>query len=459
MRTLNSGSAEDPRALRGALPHSFDRRSGSCAGGRFTAYRRAARLLLACLGLVVWAGVGPLHAEVLTVPGDHPDLESALLAAADDDVILVQTDDRQAPFGLLVTRPVTIVGDPVCNIDLRFGGVHLKGPGYGRVTLVNCTLDYASADENGYRSLWGGDFDELTLVGCRIVHENLAPSGLITSSYPAVDLFGEMVLTVVDSELRGGNAGSDVCAPPALYQTGREGVFAPDATVVLVNSEVTGGNGGRDGLGGTTLDICCASCSCPSDLSSWGGRGGDGIVAREVHAWNTEFVGGVGISWYAFPKGTDSEPEGTPVLCGRQPDGQPAVVDLPLVQRVTEAFGATSSQASLGGAWTLTWQPEIARACPLGSPGCGPGGVGVLVASLSAPQAPLGVGLDHVYVDPLAFAVLATFQAGRPGQLALPVPEQLDTLGLVVTAQVVVTSGRVTGPAVGVVVPVAAAYE
>ena len=392
-------------------------------------------------------------ADVLVVPDDHARLEDAVAAADGGDVILVRTTAEQGAFGVRVTKPLTIVGDPICNVDLRFGGIELDGPGGGVVTLVNVAVDYLSADENGYPSLWGGGFDELHLVGSRIVHQNLAPSGLITSSHPALDLDGPMLVTVVDSELVGGNAGSDVCAPPTLYQNGREAILAPEATVILLDSTATGGNGGRDGFGGVTLDMCCASCECPSDLASWGGAGGDGVVAAELHALRSTVRGGEGIAWYAFPSGTDANPAGTPTYCGERPDGARYVVSGSLVVSAASPLFADTTRPPLSGEWGLGWDVQALPTCRPGESGCYLGATGLLLASVTPLRRPFAFGAYWGYLDVGTIGLVATFPATRPSELQLAVPSDLRLVGTTVTAQVALSTGYLSPPVVGTIVP------
>ena len=399
----------------------------------------------------------PAGADTLVVPDDFSSLEEAVDAADAGDLILVQTTQEQGRFGIFVDKSLTIMGDPICNIDLRLGGIELAGPGRGSVTLVNCEIDYISADENGYRSLWGSGFEEVHLVGCRVVHQNLAPSGLITSSYPAIDLEGELLLTLTESELIGGHAGSDACSPPAFYQNGSAGIMAPDAVVVLIDSSVTGGNGGPNGPAGNTLDMCCSSCSCPDDLSLWGGHGGDGVVARELHSWRSSVRGGNGIAWYAFPGGTDHNPTGMPTLCGQQPDGTALRVTEELVLGGRSSLYTATSRPRLGSEWTLTWDVDFLPACrgggTVGGMDCYRDATALLLSSFGPPRVPLAIGGLWTYLDPSAFRVLTVFPALSEGEIDLVIPNSLPLVGLGITLQVALTNGDLSGPVVGIVVP------
>ena len=175
-------------------------------------------------------------ADVIVVPTDVLHLEAAIELASPGDEIIVQTPASQNWNGSpTVDKPLTIIGDPVCNIDIGALGLRLDGDGAGELTLVNVNIQYKWADADGRPALVGGGFDSVRLVGCSIRHNNLSPSGFVTMSYPAVELADVDLLTVVESELLGGPGGADDCVSFGAAESfvdGREGVLgaavAPD---------------------------------------------------------------------------------------------------------------------------------------------------------------------------------------------------------------------------------------
>lgn len=261
--------------------------------------------------------------DVILVPDDQPDLPAAIAAAAAGDTILVQTAADQNVFGsgVVLDKALTIVGDPVCRIDVFGSGLQLNGPGTGEVVLRNVSIQYAFGDSNGAETLYGGGFDSVRLIDCSILHDNVAGSGLITQSYPAVDLPTVQQLSAVRCNLLGGPAGSDDCVTPAFYVDGREGIRAPQASVLLVQSLVRGGRGGQG--------VESTFAPCPGDLAGWGGKGGDGVVAARVRSVSSFVHGGPGITWLSYL--SEMCHVGGTVPCGQQPNGDPFVVSGSLV--------------------------------------------------------------------------------------------------------------------------------
>ena len=240
-------------------------------------------LLLAALALTPSATAGEI-----VVPTDQPDLQAALAAAAPGDVIRVRTNADQAVApSLVIDKPVTILGEPVCNIRIQHLGPHgieLQGPGSGEVTLARVDLRYASQDSSGARAIFGGGFDVVHLVDSDIVHDHAPFSGLITESYPAVELTGVTLLSVAGSHLRGGRAGADsYCVSPSSFHftDGRAGIDAPNTAVLLTDSVVEGGVGGD----GTEV----AFLPCDTSLDGWGGRGGAGVRGDALRSYPRDF--------------------------------------------------------------------------------------------------------------------------------------------------------------------------
>ena len=396
-------------------------------------------LLLAVVGLSR-AGL----ADVIVVPDDQPDLQAAIAAASAGDTVVVRTaaDQNTGGNGVVLDKALTIVGDPLCEIQVFGfgGGLQLAGPGAGEVVLVGLSIRYSQVDSSGVPLLYGGGFDAVHLIDCAIRHDNAALTGLITTSHPAVDLPTVSELSVVDCDLLGGPAGSDACIPAGVYTNGREGIRAPVASVLLLDSRVIGGRGG---VGNEfTFD------PCPGDLATWGGRGGDAVVAAEVHSFNSTVTGGSGVTWQSYVSGLCDV--GGTLACGTQPDGARFVVGGVLVEASCSRLTQPDPRISLGGAWTLDWDPSDPTCVPLGS-NCPPGCLALLYAALAHPIDPVPLGTGWSFLDPSAALLLTTFPAASPFQLVLPVPPAVALLGLPVTAQAMLTTGEPSGPTAGLV--------
>lgn len=385
----------------------------------------------------------------IRVPADQPDLATALAVAAPGDVIRVQTPADQAPASgasLLVDKPVTIVGEPVCRIDLQGfglpadGGLKLAGPGHGEVVLMGVELSYQVGFEDGMPSLAGGGFDALRLYDCKILHDNFTPTGAITRAFPAVELAGVAELTVVGSELLGGWRYSDTCIPTFLHGNGEAGIEAPGTSVLLVDSSVTGGSGGG------SVEYWLAAC--PTDLDSLPGVGGDGVVAAELHSWNTTITPGAGTQVWVDPIGFCSSGM---IFCGTSSNGQPYIVGGTVSVNGCSRLTHASSRVPLGGVWQLDWDP-VGAGCLPSLAGCGTCPA-FLFVDLAAPGSPIDFAGSWVYLNPGTAFLALNFPSNLPFSALLPVPPIPVLAGLEVSAQVMIGTGALSGPVSGVLAP------
>lgn len=396
--------------------------------------------------LLVLSLTGRVFAGQIVVPHDQPHLAAAIAAASHDDVIVVRTSADQNVSGapIVIDRAITIIGDPVCNISLfgTTGGLQLAGPGTGEVVLSGLRIYYTATDSNGIPSLSGTGFDAVRLIGCDIQHKNLQPTGLITKSFAAVSLPKVKQLTVIDSVLLGGPAGSDDCSDVSFYINGQDGIFAPNSSVLIVDSTVTGGRGG--------LAFESTYKTCPASLATWGGKGGNGVRAAEVHAWNSVVFGGAGVTWLSFDSGLCNV--GSVTTCGTQPDGAAFVVSGPLANNPCSRLIQPTAEIPLGGSWSLVWDPTKPGCLPLGT-GCAGSCTGHLFLSFEHPIDPFLFQGSWVFLDPNASWLLTSFPSDLPQLWSYPVPISASLIGVPISAQVLLSNGELSGPTQGLLVP------
>lgn len=397
------------------------------------------------LGLCLLAPAA--SAGEIIVPTDQPNLAAALAVAGPADVIVVRTAlPQNVPGGqLVVDVPLVIVGDPVCRIDLEgvapSGGMQLAGPGYGELTLINVDMGYAEYSANGVASLWGTGFDAVRLYSCDIRHDNLQPTGLVTEVFPAVDLTGVAELSATDCYLLGGSADSFDCAFVSFYRDGEPAIQAPGAAVTVIDSHVQGGWGSQGEV--------TAYEACPPSLDSWPGSGGAGIVAAEAYTWASTVLGGAGATWATDLSFSCS---GASAPCGTKPDGPAFVVGGTVSMNPCSRLTQATTEAPIGGVWSLTWDALAAPCLPLGT-GC-PGGCTVfLFLDPAAPSKPFPFQTDHVYLNPGTAFLVSAFPSLTTRQIDLPIPAQPVLVGLPLTAQALLTSGELSGPVSGLITP------
>ena len=330
--------------------------------------------------ILLFATISPHAAanQTLVVPQDHPDLQTALNAASDGDTIVVQTSAVQFGFpdGIVVDKSVTIRGEPICEIENGFGaGLLLAGDGDDVLRLENVLIAYASATLDGSPPITGQGFRTLELVQSTVEQDNFP--GFVTASFPGIELLDAEQITVIDSYVEGGKAGTDGCVFESLlpqYVDGSPGIRAPQADVVLVRSTVEGGRGGL------TEET---PVPCPVDLDDWPGKGGAGVVAANLYAQDSTFTGGAGATWRSFTSGLCGVDPFE--VCGTQPEGPQAVVS-GTVQFATVLLYADQSEIPLqtGGSQGLALSAGPSNA----------GAVYLVLGSTSgsSPGVPIGAG-------------------------------------------------------------------
>lgn len=301
------------------------------------------RFATSCLLLAL--GLSPAAAaDTLIVPDDHPTLAAAIDAAQPFDTVLVRTSLDQNGLGpVFVDKSLTVRGEPVCNFDLGTPALILNGPGGARLELENVVMGYGFTDANARASLSGTGFEEVLLKGCEILHDNVAGSGLISLTEPAVDLPQVQRLALLDTVLLGSPAGADGCVIDIFqYANGEPGIFAPNADVTLLSSEVTGGRGGQVE---TTVQ------PCPGDIAEWPGKGGAAIVAANVFQTASTTTGGQGALWRSQVLGLCDV--GQSVVCGFQPQAAAFDVLGSVVDRELGLLASPPSVSLSGGTQVL----------------------------------------------------------------------------------------------------------
>ncbi len=369
----------------------------------------------------------PSAAAELRVPGDYPNLQAAIDAAAAGDVIVVSTGYTQDP--VVIDKALTILGDPMFSVRTECGfpgactdcpepdhAFRLAGPGTGRVVIGNAQTTsfdcfYPAA------SIGGGGFDELHLFNVEF-HPVSGQTGLgYGSSTIQVDV---PHVLVEGSSIRGGIVDCDHCSG-FLYDVVYAAIEAPASAVTILNSEVVGGGNAY---------FCCQGCTCPAGLPE-GGKGGNGVVASEVFVDSASTVaGGAGSTFYAYPG-----PAGTGgVACGKKRDGVAFIAGaVHALPGAVTGSGATR----LGGTFTLSFEV--------------PGPLAVLYLSLRVGEPVLVPGSGYSYLHTPVLAQPVT--TGSPQTLAFAVPPAPELVGLERAFQILDFTLGLTAPAVALLGP------
>jgi hypothetical protein len=365
------------------------------------------------------------HADQITVPGDQPDLQAAIDAAAPGDVIVVQTSTPQD--GVVVDKPLIVVGDPLAEVLIGPGcgargqaAFELLGPGAGTLVLVNVRTSPGADCFQPAPAIRGGGFDELHLFECEILPAADGQTGLGHGA-PGISVSVGFVL-LASSTVVGGTADSDHCAG-FLLGDGEPGIEAPASTVVVLDSMVSGGGPGT---------LCCQFCACPPNLSGLGGVGGEGLLAAELYVANSSIEGGAGATHRAYPL---DEASGGAVVCGTQPSGTPFVVGSFVLLAPGDLTGPARMQ--VGSTWTLSWSTPSALNAFYWSIG-------------SVPPYPVGTGLG--FLDPASARRAGTVPGGMHA-LNLAVPNLPGLIGLELAFQLVDPASGPTRPVIAVIAP------
>jgi len=358
-------------------------------------------------------------AQVIDVPGDFPDPQSAVVAAPDGATILVHGGQW---LPLVIDRPLTLVGDglPLFLPDgpppTALSPVTLAGPGHGVVRLVGIQLG-GGVDGSVYEacdpSISGGGFDALHVFDSLIVG---APWQFAYNfTFPGADAIDVDVplVWVERCTVRGADAAAGDNATHMTAVDAGDGIVST-GTVVLLDSSAQGGDGPQlswdDGGGGGCPPVCP------------GGAGGDGVACQRLERANASISAGAGSVWL--------DENGISTCC-EGPAGSALVVgeDVPLANDLV-----ASGPALLGQPWTLSWSLPGPAVILFVSAGVGP-----------APQ--LGAPKLHLLPPLFVGAVLAT-----PSSLPVTVPPDTTLTGLEFGVQVYSIQGW-SRPVAGVLGP------
>jgi hypothetical protein len=388
----------------------------------FRCFLLALCLLGVCASLV--------SAEEIHVPGDYPDLKTAVRWASAGDVILVSTGVIQDP--VVIDKSLTILGDPVLKIGVKCGfdpictlcppadhGFRLEGPGAGRVVIGNAVSFHLDCFWPA-SVIGGGGFEELHVFNSTF-SATIALSG-VANGFSTIKVDVPHVL-IDGSEVVGGKPDADDCygdghLPSEIYAA----IEAPASEVTILSSRISGG-------GDSHFYCCMGGCTCPAELPS-GGDGGHGVVANAVFVDSASVVtGGEGSTFFA--KLSSSDPG---VQCGTKPDGAAFVAGA--VHPLPGAI-AGSGVTPLGGTFTLTFNV--------------PGPLAVLFVSpqIRAPVHIHGAGFSYL-ASPL---FVGPIPSGAPQSLGFPVPPSAALLGLEGGFQIFDATLGLTAPAVCLLAP------
>lgn len=363
--------------------------------------RAVAVFVLSLLALAAPAGAQ------LEVPGDYDTVQEALDAAPADSTIVIHGGTWRE---LVVTKPVTLVGDPAPLITLwcssTGGAIFLDGPGHGAVVLENLHVEYESQAEtcgNPPPLIAGDGFEQLLVLSSTLLGSHatgLDPAhgnGAITVTVDS--------LLVADSTIEGGNSTTcaGCCTGNCYVPSASHAICAWTADVTVLDSTVSGGSADDQIFVESVSWECPTSCA---DLGN-GGHGGTGISALSVFVANSTIVGGSGGTYGC----------NVSALSCQQPSGVPiAASQIELLSGSLTAAGAPH----LGGDWPLTWVTSAPMA--------------FLALSLTV-TAPTDLGpKGWLYMNPDE-AIVYVVPGGQQSQ-SFGVPNDPDLLGVVLTVQV-----------------------
>lgn len=385
--------------------------------------------------LVLACGLSPLaRAAQILVPADQPTLAAALAVAAPHDVIVVRTDVWQA--NVLITKPVTIVGDPVVKIFIpdqacqQRAGVELAGPGEGNVTIANayvlpafdCYIPPAPIGGSGFSSLF---LYEVVIPPplAGTTGTGKGTEGLRTHGIPFVALERCTVFSAQNN--------TDSCSEGGAVQLGANvnhaAVDVGQGELLVLDSLLHGGHGGK-------LCSIHALFGCPGGLATAGGEGASAVKAGALYASNSAITAGTGSTYLAWP---GLEDFGTPNVCWVY-GSHPAVI--------------AGASTMLGSGFSSSAAPTPGAAWPVDY--SLPSGVSYALFSFG-PGAPLAVpGLGTAFVDPATFVPLGMLSAsGGAGSVSYNVPNDATLLGLGVCLQPLHATQGLFRPVAAVVVP------
>jgi len=249
---------------------------------------------IASVGLAVPALAG----NVLTVGGaggSFADIQSAVVAAADDDVILVRAGTY--PGFVIEGKSLAVVADTGAIVDVDsqvvvrnvssghrvvLAGLRVVRPGtnttsfldavnvLGSLRLISCELGRSIASSSGPTAQNGVSLlgcADVAIVGCTLQGRN-GPAGVYPSATGGSGLEVHVTqVAVYDSRCTGGDGGTGL--PGEVGGNGGTGcALFSGATFLFASGSTFEGGDGADGFSAT---------SCLDPAASDGGPGGDGI--------------------------------------------------------------------------------------------------------------------------------------------------------------------------------------
>lgn len=390
------------------------------------------------LGVALAGLLGSLaNAGQIRVPADQPTLAAALAVAAPNDVILVQTPVFQN--NVVVTKPVTIIGEPLVTILGTAGGcslvatVNLAGPGSGSVAIANARILSSGDCFDPAAPIGGGGFASLFLYDVEIPEP---PAGMTGYGHgvEGVRTSGIPFVAVERCSIRSSQNDVDECQPgPDAAQLGGKhnhaAVDVGNATLLALDSTLRGGNGGF---------LCTKNWvffpSCVSGLDTAGGEGASAVKAGAFYAANSIVESGVGstyLVWQGIPGGSQS------VVCWVY-GSYPAVI--------------ASTNATLPGTVTETASPKPGSSWQLDF-ALVPGATYALFSfGFGAPLQVPGIGT--AFLDPATFASLGVLSAlGGVGSKSYGVPNDASLLGTRLCLQPLQAGVGLLRPVGAVIVP------
>ena len=358
-------------------------------------------------------------AQVIDVPGDYPDPQSAIAAAPAGATIVVHWGQYEP---IVIDKPLTIVGEGLPEFlaggppPIAGSPVTLAGPGHGVVRLVGVLLGrtvpatvYTECDP----SISGGGFDALHVFDSDVhgapwqftYNWTFAGADAIRVDLPLV--------WIERCQVRGADSDAGDNATQTVPVDAGDGIVST-GTVVLLDSTVRGGDGAvaswDDGGNGGCPPICP------------GGAGGDGVAAPRLVRANSSVAAGAGMVWLdeLGVSGCCTGPAGTALIVGEE---------VPLANDLV-----ASGPAKLGQPWTLSWSL--------------PGPAAILFVSAGVGAAPqLGAPKLHL-LPPLFLGIVVS----TPSTLPVLVPADTVLTGLEFGVQMYGTSGW-SRPVAGVLGP------
>ncbi|TAJ20929.1 MAG: hypothetical protein EPO68_05655 [Planctomycetota bacterium] len=356
----------------------------------------------------------PAFAAQIRVPADQPTLAAALAVAAPGDVILVQTAVNQG--AVVITKPVTILGDPVLNIQAQGVGcipvplVQLNGPGSGTVTIADATVSSNFDCANPPTPIGGIGFAALHLYSVTIPEPLSGASGY-GKGVEGVRTVGIPFVAIERSSIRSAQNDTDDCLPFAPNGgLGLDNYAAVDvgaATLVALDSELRGGNGGY---------LCSMfGLGCPLNVATKGGEGASAVKAGVFHSANSVVAAGAPSQYLAW---SGSAGSGTPTICHTY-TSYPAVIAP--VQSPLPGWANSTVRAKLGQNWSLSIGASGGPVYGFVSFGWG--------TPITLP------GLGTVFLQPGAFFGLGLWSNGTPTLVSYAIPNDSTLLGVELCVQ------------------------